>query len=176
MRLRFLTSPRVRGEVVLRAERQRSEANRVRGRGRKSLPCPHAPSPGFHRSATLRSESDLSPHAGRGGACGTFARNTHRRGGRALQRPAGDPRSRVRGVGEAPPRRGAKRQRREQRRRRKLRVMNWLRAATCSIPPLQGEGGRRSRPGGAATHHIPTRRAVRATLPLRGRDCGEVLR
>ena len=31
-----------------------------------------APSPGFHRSASLRSESDLSPHAGRGGASGIF--------------------------------------------------------------------------------------------------------
>src|SRR5262245_34602970 len=43
--------------------------------GEGALPQPetrgHAPSPGFHRSAALRSESDLSPHAGRGGASGT---------------------------------------------------------------------------------------------------------
>src|SRR5215510_40368 len=35
--------------------------------------CGQAPSPGFHRSAALRSESDLSPHAGRGRASGTGA-------------------------------------------------------------------------------------------------------
>ena len=40
----------------------------------------------------------------------------------------------------------------------------------CSIPPLKGEGGRRSRPGGVyAARLAPTRRATRATLaPLRG--------
>src|SRR5262245_38601723 len=42
--------------------------------GEGALPQPetrgHAPSPGFLRSAALRLESDLSPHAGRGGASG----------------------------------------------------------------------------------------------------------
>ena len=64
------TSPRVRGEVDLRAERLRSDASRVRGRFHKAQTRGDAPSPGFLRCASLRSESDLSPHAGRGGASG----------------------------------------------------------------------------------------------------------
>jgi Protein of unknown function (DUF2848) len=51
--------------------------------GEGALPQTHtrgdAPSPGFHRSATLRSESDLSPHAGRGGASGRACAPVQRR-------------------------------------------------------------------------------------------------
>src|SRR5215510_3907717 len=67
------TSPRVRGEVDLRAERLRSEANRVRGLVDKLRLAETPPPPDSFpppRSASLRSESDLSPHAGRGGASG----------------------------------------------------------------------------------------------------------
>src|SRR5262247_666594 len=60
------TSPRVRGEVDLRAEPWRSEANRVRGLVHK-LRLAVRP---LTRILSLRSESHLSPHAGRGGASG----------------------------------------------------------------------------------------------------------
>jgi hypothetical protein len=58
---------RVRGELDLRAERKRNEASRVRGRFRQAQTRGDAPSPrnrcgecspGFLRSAALRSESD----------------------------------------------------------------------------------------------------------------------
>src|SRR5215208_181353 len=58
------TSPRVRGEVDLRAHLR--EASRVRGRfdGLRLAETP--PHPDSFASQALRSESDLSPHAGRG--------------------------------------------------------------------------------------------------------------
>src|SRR5262245_54809868 len=68
------TSPRVRGEVDLRAEPWRREANRVRGLVHKLRLAVTPPRP----DSSLRSESDpgsspgqaLSPHAGRGRASG----------------------------------------------------------------------------------------------------------
>ncbi|MFL6947093.1 MAG: hypothetical protein ACJ8FU_02735, partial [Xanthobacteraceae bacterium] len=67
------TSPRMRGEslpsgndprVDLRAEHsERSKSGE--GAGPPPEPSGDAPSPGFHRSASLRSDSDVSPPAGR---------------------------------------------------------------------------------------------------------------
>ena len=60
------TSPRVRGEVGFRAQR----GIRVRGRSREPELVDKPPHPICFASPGLRSQIDLSPHAGRGGASG----------------------------------------------------------------------------------------------------------
>src|SRR5262245_9611429 len=62
-------SPRAgRGRFASGALAKRSKSGE--GACRQAQTRGDAPSPGFLRSASLRSESDLSPHAGRGGASG----------------------------------------------------------------------------------------------------------
>src|SRR5262245_66037864 len=55
------TSPRLRGEVDLRAERERSDANRVRGLVHKRRVATTTPSPGFFGAL------GIPPFAGRRG-------------------------------------------------------------------------------------------------------------
>src|SRR5262249_55483588 len=57
-----------RGRLASGASAQRSKSGE--GAFPQAQTRGSAPSPGFRRSAALRSESDLSPHAGRGGASG----------------------------------------------------------------------------------------------------------
>src|SRR5262245_62807369 len=61
-------SPAARGE---RSDSERSEGIRLRGRSPESEVADKPPHPICFASQGLRSQIDLSPHAGRGGASGT---------------------------------------------------------------------------------------------------------
>src|SRR5262245_29155258 len=79
------TSPAARGEVGFRAELLRSDGIRVRGPLRESEPVQTPPHPTCF--AQRRSQVDLSPHAGRGGARGAASPILHAPRGGGLARP-----------------------------------------------------------------------------------------
>src|SRR5262245_40663164 len=62
-----------------RSDSERSEGIRVRGRSRESELADKPPHPICFASQRLRSQIDLSPHAGRGGARGTRLATSNQR-------------------------------------------------------------------------------------------------